>query len=284
VEETLRARLRALFPATSGRSLKQWLERGRVRVNGAVVRRGDTRIRPGDRVELGAPPPAPIPAPLRLVHEDADCLVIDKPAGMLTIADASERERTAYRLLRDWMQGRGAGRVFIVHRLDRETSGLLVVARTGKAKDILQEQFRARTVERVYAACVEGHVRQDSGTLSSRLMEDRSLRVRPARDARHGREAITRYRVVDRRADSTLLDLTLVTGRRGQIRAQLAELGHPIVGDRAYGSRRDPLRRVCLHARRLGFVHPDGRRLVFESPPPSGFWLPALRRPGRPGA
>jgi 23S rRNA pseudouridine1911/1915/1917 synthase len=280
VKGTLRARLHALFPGTSGRTLKQWLERGRVRVNGTVVRRGDAAVRPGDRVELGAPQAAPIPAPLRLVHEDAEILVIDKAPGLLTVADLSERERTVYRLLSDWMQRRDAGRIFVVHRLDRETSGLLVVARSIKAKAALQEQFRARTPERVYVARVEGVVREATGTLTSRLVEDRSLRVRPTRDTRQGREAITRYRVIGREVDSTLLELTLVTGRRGQIRAQLAALGHPIMGDRAYGSRRDPLGRVCLHATRLGFTHPDGRRVSFQSPPPSGFRVPRLRRPG----
>ena len=283
MEGTLRDRLHTLFPATSGRRLKQWLELGRVRVNGAVVRRGDAAVTRGARVELGAPPPAPIPAPLRLVHEDAEILVIDKPPGLLTIADASERERTAYRLLRDWMEGREAGRLFVVHRLDRETSGLLVFARTHRAKETLQNQFRLRTPERLYVARVEGAVREATGTLTSRLVETRALRVRPTRDTREGREAITRYRVLAREEDSTLLELTLVTGRRGQIRTQLAELGHPIVGDRAYGSRRDPLGRVCLHATRLGFVHPDGRRVTFESPPPSRFRLPRVRRPGRRG-
>jgi 23S rRNA pseudouridine1911/1915/1917 synthase len=120
---------------------------------------------------------------------------------------------------------------------------------------------------------VEGIVKQAEGTLSSRLVQDRALRVRPARGER-GKEAVTRYRVLARYRDATLLELTLVTGRRGQIRAQLAGLGHPIVGDRAYGSRRDPFRRVCLHATRLGFVHQRGRRVVFESPPP-----PSFRRP-----
>jgi 23S rRNA pseudouridine1911/1915/1917 synthase len=279
---TLRARLHAQFPGASGRGIKQWLEHGRVRVNGVVVRRGDVPVAADDRIELGAPPPEPIPPPLRLVHEDADVLVIDKPPGLLTIADASERERTVYRLLRDWLEGRDAGRVFVVHRLDRETSGLLVFARTGAAKAALQRQFAARTPERRYVARIEGAMPDDSGTLTTRLVQDRGLRVRSTRDARAGREAITRYRVLTRETDSTLVELTLVTGRRAQIRAQLAELGHPIVGDRAFGSRRDPLRRVCLHATRLGFVHPDGRRMAFDSPPPSGFRLPpAGRRPGR---
>src|SRR2546425_4095612 len=107
--------------------------------------------------------------------------------------------------------------------------------------------------------------------ISGSLVEDRALRVRLARDGGRGKEAITRYRVLERARGATVLELVLVTGRRGQLRAQLAALGHPIVGDRAYGSRRDPLRRVCLHATRLGFVHPSGRRVGFESPPPAGF-------------
>jgi 23S rRNA pseudouridine1911/1915/1917 synthase len=269
-EETLRERLGLLYPDVSGRRLKQWLTGGRVRVNDRVVRRGDVPVGPADRVELGLPA-LPVPSPLRLVHEDEHLLVIDKPAGLLTIATERERTRTAYRLLRDWLAARGAGRIFIVHRLDRETSGLLVFARSPAVKRALQAQFQARTAERVYVACVEGLVRDAEGELTSRLVEARRLRVRPAPDGGRGKTAITRYRVVARRRDVSVLRISLVTGRRGQIRGQLAALGHPIVGDRAYGSRRDPLRRVCLHATRLGFVHPSGRRVVFESPPPPEF-------------
>jgi 23S rRNA pseudouridine1911/1915/1917 synthase len=269
---TLRARLSALYPETSGRRLKQWLEGGRVRVNGEVVKRGDVSVTATDRIELGGPPPPLFPPLLKLVHEDDDLLVIDKPPGLLTVSTESERERTAYRLLRDWLDARGAGRIFVVHRLDRETSGLVVFARTGAAKEALQAQFKARQPERVYVARVEGRVRDDEGTLVSRLHEDRGLRVRPARGDEAGRESITRYRVLSRLADATLLELTLTTGRRGQIRSQLAALGHPIVGDREYGSRRDPLHRVCLHATRLGFTHRSRRWVVFDSPVPAGFY------------
>jgi len=268
---TLRDRLRDLHPRTSGRRLKQWLEAGRVTLNGIVVRRGDVAVGSGDRVALTAPPPPAFPAALRLVHEDEGIIVVDKPAGLLTIATESERERTVYRLLRDWFEAKGGGRIFVVHRLDRETSGLLVFARSVDVKRWLQQQFEARRPERVYVARVEGIVRAPTGTLTSRLAEDRTLRVRPTRDRRRGREAISQYRVLERYRDATLLEIQLHTGRRGQIRAQLAALGHPIVGDRAYGGHRDPLRRVCLHATRLGFDHPDGRRFVFESAPPPGF-------------
>jgi 23S rRNA pseudouridine1911/1915/1917 synthase len=267
---TLGERLHALYPDASRRSLKAWLTEGRVRLNGVVARRGDVPARPDDRVELGAPPPAPFPSQLRLIHEDDDVLVIDKPPGLLTIATEQQRERTAYRLLRDWMETRG-GRVFVVHRLDQETSGLLVFAKSFTAKRKLQAQFEARAPERVYIARVEGLVAQDEGTLSGRLTQDRSLRVKPVSAGRQGKEAITQYRVLDRGRDTTLLELSLVTGRRGQIRAQLAAFGHPVVGDRAYGSRRDPLRRLALHATRLAFVHPSGRRVVFDSPAPASW-------------
>lgn len=265
---TLRDRLTALYPDVSGRRLKVWLETGRVRVNDRVVRRGDTVLGAADRVALASQPEVPFPAALRLVHEDQDVVVIDKPPGLLTIATEEERQRTAYRLLRDWAAAHG-GRIFVVHRLDRDTSGLLVFARSVHAKRVLQAQFAARTAERVYLARVEGRVSAEEGTLSSRLVVDRTLRVRSVSpEGRSGEEAITRYRVLRRLRDATLLDLHLVTGRRGQIRAQLAALGHPIVGDRAHGSRRDPFRRLCLHATRLAFVHPRGGRVAFASDAP----------------
>ena len=271
---SLRERLRAMYPTTSGRSVKKWLETGRVRVNGDVVRRGDVPVEASDRVALTASPPPPFPSALRLVHEDDDVLVVDKPTGLLTVATERERQWTAYRMLAEYVSSRASRPhirpIFVVHRLDRDTSGLLVFAKTPLAKVKLQEQFKARSLERLYVAVVEGRVRDSSGALRSRLGEDRSLRVRPTGD-RAGKEAVTQYRVLERRRDTTVLELALETGRRGQIRAQLAALGHPIVGDRAYGARKNSIGRVCLHAIRLGFVHPRGHRVRFDSPVPPAF-------------
>lgn len=278
-EMRLDQRLRDLFPGTSGRTLKHWLERGRVCVDGRVVRRGDVAVASGDRVELGTPR-ATFPPLLRLVFEDDEILVVDKPPGLLTIATERERERTAYRLLAEYVGAhggsaraarRGGPRLFIVHRLDRETSGLLVFAKSPSAKRRLQSQFEARNVERRYVAVVEGVIRDAEGTLRSRLRESRALKVHRTRDRSEGREAITDYRVIGRGPETTLLELALVTGRRGQIRAQLADLGHPIVGDQVSGARHDPVRRLCLHATRLAFIHPHGHRVVFESPAPPMF-------------
>ena len=273
-------RLQELFPGASGRAIKQWLEGGRVRVGGRVVRRGDVIVASADRVELGAPPGPSFPPLLRLVFEDDDILVIDKPAALLTIATERERERTAYRLLAGYVGAhggsagkarRGAPRLFIVHRLDRETSGLLVFAKSPGAKRRLQSQFEARSVERRYVALVEGIVTDARGRLRSRLREDRTRRVRQTRSRSAGREAITDYRVLQHGTTTTLLELALVTGRRGQIRAQLAALGHPILGDHVSGAHHDPLRRLCLHATRLAFTHPHGHKVAFESPAPPAF-------------
>lgn len=240
-------------------------------MNGAVVRRGGEAVGARDHVELGVPPPPAFPSALRRVFEDDDIVVIDKPPGLLTIATESEREKTVYRMLAAYVAGQPGRRLFIVHRLDRETSGLLVFAKSPVAKRALQAQFEARTVDRHYVAVVEGRMKDQSGVLKSRLRVDRSLRVRPTRRRDQGKEAITTYRVLEPRRGSTLVQLALTTGRRGQIRAQLAALGHPIVGDEAYGSRRDPLRRVCLHATRLAFTGPHNRRVTFDSPPPTAF-------------
>jgi 23S rRNA pseudouridine1911/1915/1917 synthase len=272
---TLGERLRALFPEASGRAHKQWLASGRVRVDGRACRDPRTPVAPGARVEVGeraAVRPTGLALGLQLVHEDASILVADKPPGLLTVASEGERERTAYRAVWEYLAAtRSGARPFIVHRLDRETSGLLVFACTPAAKGRLQEQFAARAVERGYAALVHGRVREEHGTLVADLVQDAALRVRTRPRGRDtgARTAITNYRVVARRRDTTVLELTLDTGRRQQIRVQLAELGHPIVGDRAHGAPAAPGGRLCLHACRLGFTHPTtGARMRFESPPP----------------
>ena len=235
-----------------------------------MVREGRTPVAAGARVTLGGAGVAPFPSALGLVFEDDDILVIDKPPGLLTIATPHERERTVYHLLWDYLQAsRPARRLFVVHRLDRDTSGLLVFAKSPRAKRHLQAQFEARRVERSYVAMVEGRVADDEGTLESRLVEDRSLRVR---SGPHGKVAVTHYQVRERRRDRTVLDLRLGTGRRHQIRVQLAERGHPIVGDTAHGARAVRHGRLCLHASQLGFAHPrTNERVHFESAPPSGW-------------
>jgi 23S rRNA pseudouridine1911/1915/1917 synthase len=263
-----------LFREASGRTRKQMLAGGRVRVNGAVVRLPSTTLDAGDLVEIGAKVAGGgVPSGLRIVHEDRDVIVADKPAGLLTIATECERRRTAYAHLMDHARARRPpGRVFIVHRLDRLASGLLVFATTPAAKQALQSQFRAHTTERTYLAVVEGTVTRGEGTIRTRLSDDQPGPVRETRDPARGRPAVTHWRVLRRGVRHTLLEVRLETGRRNQIRVHLAGLGHPIAGDPMYGGETDPFRRLALHAHVLAFDHPrSGERLRFVSPAPTAF-------------
>jgi 23S rRNA pseudouridine1911/1915/1917 synthase len=237
-----------------------------------VCRDGRIMVEARDRVVLGTRGRVPFPRGLGLVHEDAAMVVVDKQPGLLSMATERERERTAYRLLWDYLAAqRPRARPFIVHRLDRETSGLLVFAKSEATKRNLQAQFEGRTVERLYVALVRGKVRREAGTLESRLVEDKSLRVHPT-SGPEGKTAITSYRVIGHGQDTTLLELSLGTGRRRQIRVQLAAIGHPIVGDREHGGPSGPFRRLCLHAKRLGFVHPTtGKPMRFDSAAPEAW-------------
>jgi len=261
--------LARLLGEASRRTRKQVLAAGRVRVNGTTVR-ADVRLTVGDVVEIAAKEAVvALPAGVRLVHEDDELVVVDKPAGLLTIATAHERERTLYAALTARAR---PGRVFIVHRLDRAASGLLVFARSPLAKERLQAQFASHAVERTYFAVIEGRPAQASGTVRSRLLDDAPGRVRETRDPGRGRPAVTHWRVVGAGARHALVEVRLETGRRNQIRVHLAGIGHPIAGDAAYGARTDPFRRLALHAHVLGFDHPrTAARLRFVSPAPRGF-------------
>jgi 23S rRNA pseudouridine1911/1915/1917 synthase len=265
--------LARLFPGASRRTRKQMLEAGRVRVNDAVVRRAATPLAAGDVVEIGprlrraaaAPPPG-----VRIVHEDRDVIVVDKPPGLLTIATARERRRTLYAALTAHARTRRPpGRVFVVHRLDRRASGLVVFAATPAAKRALQAQFRAHTAERVYLAVVEGRLARPSGTIRSRLLDDAPGPVRETADPARGRPAVTHWRVCRAGARHTLVEVRLETGRRHQIRVHLAARGHPIAGDAPYGAAPG---RLALHAHVLGFEHPrTAMAMRFVSPAPAGF-------------
>jgi 23S rRNA pseudouridine1911/1915/1917 synthase len=273
---TLTSRLKTLFPEASGVSRKDWLGRGRVTVNGTVVRDGRTEVADTDRIRLGGEtvPRVVLAHPLRLVHEDEHLLVIDKPADLLTIATDNEQNRTAYRLVFAYLGAKQPPvRPLIVHRLDRQTSGLLVLAKSTAVKRDLQQQFAGRTVIRGYVAIVEGNVAKDEGVLEDHIIQNTALKVRKA-DAREtgAKKAVTRYRVREQRKTTTVLDVMLATGRRHQIRVQLAALGHPVVGDDTYHAKTDPIRRLCLHATTLGFIHPGtGAAVRYDSPIPANF-------------
>src|SRR5438132_10520241 len=184
---------------------------------------------------------------MHIVFEDETILIVDKPAGLLTIATATEKENTLYAELRARASRKQPPeKIFVVHRLDREASGLLVFAKTIEAKEKLQEQFKIHSAGRRYLAVVEGQVKGEDFSIRSYLAENAAFRVYSTRKKGEGKLAITHVRVVKRRPKTTLVQVRLETGRKHQIRVHLAERGHPSVGDKAYGSRSNPIRRLAL--------------------------------------
>lgn len=210
---------------------------------------------------------------LVILYEDNDIIVVDKPAGLLTIATAKEKVQTAYFILTDYVRegsAKSRARVFIVHRLDRETSGVLLFAKTSEAKLKLQENW-ART-EKHYLAVVQGRPAKNADTITSYLAETKAHHVYSTGNSRNGRLASTAYRVLKEAKRMTLLDVHLVTGRKNQIRVHLADIGHPVVGDRKYGDAKGPRARLALHARSISFTHPvSGQRMTLEAQAPPLF-------------
>lgn len=278
----LLAFLLARYPGMSKTTARQWLKHHAVQVNGQSLTRPDHVLQAGDLVTIHTKGEATVvghlAAGVRLLLEDNDLIVIEKPASLLSIANQTQRDKTAYAIVTDYVRGkstRSALRVWVVHRLDRETSGLMVFAKTAAAKRTMQADWSQAETEKRYLAVVEGSPPAAEGVLSSYLDESQPFRVFDAPPSERTRHAVTRYRVLRRRGLRTLVELTLDTGRRHQIRVQLATAQCPVVGDLTYGAVTNPARRVALHACFLQFRHPSSRKLLqFESPlPPELAWL-----------
>jgi 23S rRNA pseudouridine1911/1915/1917 synthase len=250
------------------------LAQERITVNGKLCKLANLQVCSGDVVEIGPRRIlSKLPAGLEILYEDKDILIILKPSGLLTVATVDERERTVYAYLRQHLKEVDARqKLFIVHRLDKFASGVLVFAKSEKVKNALQKLFSKHDIQRKYWAIVEGRVEKQQGTIRSHLAEDQSLRMHSTDDARRGKSAVTHFRILCRFPGLTVLEVTLETGRKNQIRVHLSEMGHPIVGDQAYGSTQNPLGRLGLHAFCLGFNHPtQGNPLLFQTAPPLEF-------------
>lgn len=208
-----------------------------------------------------------LPSGMNILFEDAAIIVIEKPSNLLSMASATERHKTAYAFLTDYMRLRNpqnAERVWIVHRLDRETSGLMVFAKTETAKRTLQAQWPE--VEKRYLAVVEGEPATNQGVLTSHLDESGPFKVFSVASSERTRHAVTHFQVVKQNEFYALIELTPDTGRRNQIRVHLADAKCPIIGDKKYGAQTNPARRLGLHASSLQFTHPSsGELLKFES-------------------
>ena len=272
--------------------LKNLIGEGQVTVNGKQAKSGQ-KLEPGDAVELNVPELREVEAkpediPLDIVYEDSSLMVINKPRGLVVHPAAGNESGTLVNALLHYCHDLSgiAGEIKpgIVHRLDKDTTGLLVVAKTDSAHLSLSEQISQKTANRIYLALVEGNVSADLGRIEAALGRSRTDRKKIA-VTEDGRQAATKYFVLERFAGITLVEAHLETGRTHQIRVHMKHIGHPVVGDRVYGIRHQRFNLVgqLLHAARLEFTHPEtGERMKFEAPLPDDFQkvLDMLRRKG----
>lgn len=262
------------FDGISRSSAKSCLTNRRVMVNSTIETRHDFALTPGMVVEVsrGKGQHEFRNRYLKLLYEDPYLLVVEKAAGLLTIATAREKEKTAHVILNDYARKSWHGRVFVVHRLDRDTSGILVFAKDEKTKTKLQERWNEMVKVRGYVAIVCGEMEKDSGTVTSWLRENAQHMVYSSPVPGEGDLAVTNYKTLARKDGYSLVGLELETGRRNQIRVHMSDLGHPVTGDKKYGNGDDPIGRLALHAYRLEFIHPvTGKAMKFEIPYPAQF-------------
>jgi len=234
---------------------------------------GKTMPRPATMRKRSPSSARALPSGLVILYEDRDILVASKPAGLLTIATEAEKERTAYFILTDYVRkgyAKSRKRLFIVHRLDRETSGVLVFAKSEEAKRRLQGQWE--DTAKTYLAVVHGRCEKSADTITTYLAENRNHVVYSTTDSAKGKLSHTAYKALKRAKDVSLLEVRPLTGRKNQIRVHLAGIGHPIVGDRKYGTGGDTHTRLALHARSIAFRHPfSGQTVAFEAEAPPFF-------------
>ena len=266
------------LPRYSRARLQDWIEQGRVLVNGVAEKRSyllkgaeRVQVQPGELTPLRATPEE---LPLEVLYEDADVIAVNKPAGMVVHTGAGRHSGTLVNaLLHRFGQLSSVGgelRPGIVHRLDRFTSGVILVARSDTAHRHLAGQFAARQVQKTYIAMVNGQVKNDQGSITTPIARDPVRRVRMTARLAHGRQASTSYEVLKRFRKSTLLQVKIGTGRTHQIRVHLASIGHPVVGDKLYGAASSELGRYFLHARQITFTSPSsGKRITAAAPLPA---------------
>lgn len=268
--------LQKVFPEKSRSEVKSFLKHRQIIVNDQCRTAFDYNIKKGDKVSylsIGLEKPNPNHK-CKIVYEDDDLIVVDKKYGVLSMSRGKEGEDTVFSIMMQHVRRRDKNaRVFIVHRLDRETSGLMLIAKNEKSQSILQDNWNANVLERKYVAIVEGAVEKDSDRIVSYLTESpKSLKMHSSPTDNGGKKAITNYKVLQRGLHYSLLEIELETGRKNQIRCQLYSIGHSVAGDKKYGATSNPLKRICLHALSIAFVHPTTRKkMAFSTDIPKEF-------------
>ena len=268
----------ALMPDRKRTTVKDYLRLGQVMLDGRVVTAFNAPVTAQSHIDVNTSRQFQTFSNPRLsiVYEDDDILVVNKGYGLLSMGTDRVHQGTAYALLKDYLKRKDPRlKLFIVHRLDQHTSGLMMFAKSIEAKEAMQHNWNNMVLERNYAAVVEGHVDQESGRRQSYLAENSQhvvYSVDSPDQAKDAKLAVTNWKRVRSRGGYTLLDVSLDTGRKNQIRVHLSDMGHPIAGDRKYGARTSPIHRLALHARTLRFVHPVTKAdMRFEIPLPASF-------------
>ena len=263
------------IPNKSRNNIKSLLSFKEVFVDGVVITKFDYPLKQGQKVSINsaknrASQPNEL---LEIIFEDEDIIVINKPCGLLSIATESEKQQTAYHMLTDYVkQSNPNNRVFAVHRLDRDTSGVLMVAKNEKMKRALQDNWADLVKERAYVAVGEGMLEKKSSTIKSWLKETKTMLMYSAPKSSGGLEAITNYKVIKENKNYSLLEVSLKTGRKNQIRVHMKDIGYSVVGDKKYDSSSNPLKRLGLHANRLVVIHPFTKEVMnFEATLPKSF-------------
>ena len=275
--------LATMYPDSKRNTLRKMLTSGRVTVDGKVVHKAKFIVEKGRSVivsdretaAISSPPPAPKKKHprVKILFEDEHIIVVNKQAGLLSVSTDKMEPDTLHSRVVDYLKSENEKSwAFIVHRLDRETSGVMIFAKHKRHKEYLQEQFANRDVHRIYHALVEGKPDRENGTIREWLLEDKFLKVKAVKKNHpKAKEAITHYSMVDFDEFASLVQLTIETGRRHQIRVGLANLGCPVVGDEAHGAEGNPIGRIALHASSLEFLHPETDDPVrFEATIPFG--------------
>jgi len=258
----------------SRNNVKSLLSRRLVAVDGVPVSQFDTPLAPGQQVTIlpsSAPRADALPFPI--LYEDEHLIVVNKPAKLLSVANDKEKVRTAYHMVTDYVKSRRVDdRIFVLHRLDRDTSGVLMFARDPETKELFQANWNDMVTRRGYLAVVEGVPKPDRDTIRSWLVATDTHLSFSGQPGKGAREAITSYQVVKAGNGYSLLDISIETGRKNQIRVHMKELGCPVAGDRQYGARNNPIGRLCLHANELSFTHPTtGEQITFKAKMPRDF-------------
>lgn len=271
------------FPGKSRNNVKSLLSRKLVLIDGAPISQFDFEVVKGDIVQIS---PVSVhktkqqTSKLKILFEDENYLVINKPAGLLSVATDKEKTITAYRLCMDYVRlNDSQARIFVTHRIDKETSGVLMFTKSEQLRNILQDKWNDIVTEREYIALVEGVFEKKEGTIVTWLRETNTNLMYSSHKKGDGQKAITHYKVIENNEKYSCLNVNIETGRKNQIRVHMRDLGHPIVGDDKYISNCDPIGRLGLHARKLSFKDPFDKEIIHTFVAPEGDMFKKVFKP-----